>query len=152
MKVFHHSLSVQACSFPIGGWPDWSPSARVQRVPSQGARCASTGDQQATLHPLPAQPPPMPVFFQERIRFTWSPAAGGVEVDRFLAGQQRIIEAPGCFDEICADEEGLIPDHHIAKQRLVGFRKLAEGFSIVELQRMVAQSERSSRTFHGKAE
>ena len=41
--------------FPLGGWPDWSPTARVQRGPSEAARCASTGDQQATL-PLPYHP------------------------------------------------------------------------------------------------
>jgi hypothetical protein len=30
--------------FPYKGWPDWSPTARVQRGPSEGARCASKGD------------------------------------------------------------------------------------------------------------
>ena len=33
----------------FGGWPVRSPTARVQRGPSQAARCASTGDQQASL-------------------------------------------------------------------------------------------------------
>ncbi len=31
---------------PYRGWSVWSPTARVQRGPSQAARCASTGDQQ----------------------------------------------------------------------------------------------------------
>ena len=26
------------------GWPDWSLTARVQRGPSEAARCASKGD------------------------------------------------------------------------------------------------------------
>jgi hypothetical protein len=34
------------------GWPDWSPTARVQRGESATARCASTGDQQAPSPPL----------------------------------------------------------------------------------------------------
>jgi len=48
--------------FPFtGGWPAWSPTARVQRAPSERARCASTGDQQAPLPifscgSLPASP------------------------------------------------------------------------------------------------
>ena len=33
------------------GWSVWSPTARVQRGPSEDARCASTGAQQATLVP-----------------------------------------------------------------------------------------------------
>ena len=32
-----------------GGWPAWAPTARVQRAPSERARCASTGGQQTTL-------------------------------------------------------------------------------------------------------
>src|SRR6267143_6592827 len=138
--------------FPLGGWPDWSPTARVQRGSSETARCASTGDQQATLSPLPAQSPPMPILFQQHIRFPWSPAPSGVEVNEFLAGQQRVIETPSRFGEILADEESLIADHYVAEQRLVGFGELAKGLFIVELQRMVAQSERPPRTLHGKTE
>ena len=80
----------------------------------------------------------MSILFQQRIRFAGSPAAGGVEVDGFLACQQRVIEAPSRFGEIRADEEGLIADHHVTEQRLVGFGELAKGFFIVELQRTVA--------------
>jgi hypothetical protein len=41
--------------FSPEGWPGWSLIARVQRGPSEAARCASTGDQQAILpFPLPA--------------------------------------------------------------------------------------------------
>jgi hypothetical protein len=45
-----HSL-LHDPSLLIVGWSAWSPIARVQRGPSEAARCASTGDQQAT--PLP---------------------------------------------------------------------------------------------------
>jgi hypothetical protein len=31
-------------SSSVKGWPDWSPTARVQRGPSEAARCASKGD------------------------------------------------------------------------------------------------------------
>ena len=43
-----------------GGWPVWAPTARVQRGPSQAARCASKGVQQATLpsHSSFDSPPP----------------------------------------------------------------------------------------------
>jgi hypothetical protein len=41
----HYKWSRQARSFlSPGGWPDWSPTARVQRGESATARCASTGD------------------------------------------------------------------------------------------------------------
>ena len=40
-----------ACLRYLWDGPDESPTARVQRGPSQAARCASTGDQQATLVP-----------------------------------------------------------------------------------------------------
>ncbi len=63
----------------------------------------------------------MPILLQQRIRFTWSPASSRIEVTGFLAGQQRGIEAPSRFGEIRADEEGLIVDHDVAEQRLVGF-------------------------------
>jgi len=45
-----HSL-LHDPSLLIVGWSACSPIARVQRGPSEAARCASTGDQQAT--PLP---------------------------------------------------------------------------------------------------
>ena len=41
----HSSISVHFSRW----WPAWSSTARVQRGPSQAARCASTGDQRATL-------------------------------------------------------------------------------------------------------
>ena len=31
-------------SSSVKGWPDWSLTARVQRGPSEAARCASKGD------------------------------------------------------------------------------------------------------------
>src|SRR5437016_14603159 len=107
---------------------------RLPTHPAQAARCARTGDQQTTIPlPLPPQRPPMPIPFQQRIRFAWSPAPGSVEVDGFFAGQQRVIEAPSRFSEIRADEESLIADHHVAKQCLVGFGERAKRFFIVEM-------------------
>jgi len=47
-SVFRSSLSISS-----RGWPGRSSIARVQRGPSEAARCASTGDQQATLLSLP---------------------------------------------------------------------------------------------------
>src|SRR5713101_1337256 len=48
-----HSIDPSKLAYLLftGGWPVWSPTARVQRGPSEAARCASTGDQQATLVP-----------------------------------------------------------------------------------------------------
>ena len=69
------SPSFQTRSFLLtGGWPAWSPTARVQRGPSEAARCASTGDQQATL-PSPLRGPPrIPCRFgSPRIEHTSSP-------------------------------------------------------------------------------
>ncbi|MGH7181260.1 MAG: hypothetical protein ACREJN_04690, partial [Nitrospiraceae bacterium] len=48
-------LISQDLLFLIAGWLVWSPTARVQRGPSEAARCASTGDQRATF-PLPPLP------------------------------------------------------------------------------------------------
>ena len=39
-RLFPPSLLAVSSS----GWADWSPTARVQRGPSQAARCASKGD------------------------------------------------------------------------------------------------------------
>src|SRR5262245_913402 len=44
IKLFPPSSLVPCLS----GWPVWSPTARVQRGPSEAARCASKGDQRAT--------------------------------------------------------------------------------------------------------
>ena len=43
LLLFPSSLLV----FPYNKWADWSPIARVQRGPSEGARCASKGDERA---------------------------------------------------------------------------------------------------------
>ena len=154
----------------------WSKCA-VERGPSEGARSGSTGSgsildvrvrrtrhllrrarsaSKETNHghpsPLPPQRPPMSILFQQRIRFSRPPAPRAVEVDGFFSSQQRIIEAPRRFGEICADKEGLVADHHVAEQRLIGFRELAKRLLIVELQRAVAQLERPSWTLHGKTE
>ena len=45
----HSSLFVIPHFALTGGLPVWPPTARVQRAPSERARCASTGGQQATL-------------------------------------------------------------------------------------------------------
>ena len=92
----------------------------------------------------------MPISFQQRIRLSRPPAPGAIEVDGFLAGQQRVIKAPSRFGEIRAHEEGLIADHHVAEQRLIGFRERPKGLLIVELQRMVAQLEGPPRTLTEK--
>ena len=88
----------------------------------------------------------MPVPFHERVRFAWAPGPGGVEVHRPFAGQQRVVETPRRFGEVCADEKRLIADHHVAEKGLVGFGKLAERLFVVELQRPVGKRERPPRT------
>jgi hypothetical protein len=53
-RLGYPSLPLQACSFPLQGWgADWSSTARVERGPSEGARSASTGDQQPLSTTVP---------------------------------------------------------------------------------------------------
>ena len=68
----------QASSYLIRGWPAWSPTARVQRGPSQAARCASTGDQLTS-------PSKLARLFPKRGGLGWSLTAH-VERPQFYRG------------------------------------------------------------------
>src|SRR5262249_54017935 len=145
-------------------------TARIERAHSYRARSASKKDGWLPARillsvrvarawetnrlplPSPAQPPPMPISMQQCICLAWSPGASCVEVEGSFAGQQRGIEAPRRFGEIRADEEGLIPDHHVAEQRFISFGERTKGFCIVKLQSVVAHLERPPRILHGKTE
>ena len=63
-----HSIDPSKLAYLLftGGWPVWPPTARVQRAPSERARCASTGDP----HSIPPQIPPHPLGEWPRLPFT----------------------------------------------------------------------------------
>ena len=87
----------------------------------------------------------MTVSFYEGIGLTGPPRRRRVKVKGVVAGQERVIESPRRLSKIRAHEERLVPDHHIAKKRFIGFRELTEGRLIIELQGMVGQDGMAGR-------
>jgi hypothetical protein len=61
LRMVHYlraSSDHRSSIFSLEGGLDWSPTARVQRGPSETARCTSTGDRLA-----PSPPPSVPNIY-----------------------------------------------------------------------------------------